>query len=110
MEKAHSPLTEVERPGSMSVLLVQLAGIPAGGEASAASPPDCQADAGGAFGWLGAVGVSSSAGRASRTPPGLACVGGATYRIGDCPGAQGFGDGIRKMRGKMKYSGKRYKQ
>jgi hypothetical protein len=35
-----------------------------------------------------------------------ACAGGATYRIGDCPGATGFGDGIRKMHSKMKYSGK----
>ena len=60
----------------------------------------------GQFGWLGAVGVSSSAGPASCTSPGLACAGGATYRIGDCPGASGFGDGIRKMHSKMKYSGK----
>src|SRR6201996_4107456 len=60
----------------------------------------------GQFGWLGAVGVSSSAGPASCTSPGLACAGGVTYRIGDCPGAPGFGDGIRKMHSKMKYSGK----
>jgi hypothetical protein len=37
---------------------------------------------------------------------GLACADGATYRIGDCPGASGFGDGIRKVHSKMKYDGK----
>jgi hypothetical protein len=61
----------------------------------------------GPFGWLSAVvGVSSSAGTASCASPGLACAGGATCRIGDCLGASGFGDGIRKMHSKMKYSGK----